>query len=117
MGSSNNLEIKHTSTVVWVKFPDNSKAYIKYEVRGDRILVLETYTPPQHRGKGVARKLMEYILRLAQERNLLIEPVCSYSIYYFIKNPDKRDLLVPEYRRIDLEELWRKRVEEEGKKQ
>ncbi len=96
--------------------PDNSKAYIKYEVKDNRMRLLETYTPPQHRGKGIAKKLMEYAVRLAEERNLFIEPVCSYSVYYFIKNPGKRHLLAPEYRDIDLEELWKKRIEEEKKK-
>ncbi len=112
---SEDIVIGHTSRVVYVKFPDGSKAFIRYSIEGDRIKVLETYTPPQHRGKGIARKMMDYLVDLAIKKNLLIEPICSYSIYYFIKNPDKRNLLVPEIRGTDLEKLFRERLEEERK--
>mgnify|MGYP000176749764 CR=1 FL=1 len=112
----NAMEIKHTSTVIYTKFNDGSKAYVKYVIEGDRMKILETYTPPQHRGKGIARSLMDYAVRMAKERGLLIEPICSYAIRYFIKNPDKRMLLAPEYRSVNLEELFRKRLEEESKK-
>ncbi|WFO74562.1 N-acetyltransferase [Desulfurococcaceae archaeon MEX13E-LK6-19] len=116
MERNDSIEIKHTSTVIWARLPDNTKAYIKYEIRENRMLILETYTPPQHRGKGIAKKLMEYAVKLAEEKNLYIEPICSYSIYYFTKNPDKKYILAPEYRDVDLEQLWRSKIEEEGRK-
>ncbi len=114
------LEIKHTSRVIYARLPDNSKAFIKYSVENGVMKLWETYTPPQHRGKGIARRLMEYAVKMARENNWLIEPICSYSVYYFIKHPKERDLLVPEYRNMsdeELKELFRKRLEEEQSKE
>ncbi|MCD6196172.1 MAG: N-acetyltransferase [Staphylothermus sp.] len=115
---SNNIEIKHTSRVIYARLPDNSKAFIRYIVEGNVMKLLETYTPPQHRGKGIARKLMDYAVELAIKNNWFIEPICSYSIYYFIKNPDKRQYLVEKYRSMNEEELkkyFEQRLKEEKK--
>ena len=117
---STDLDIKHTSRIIYAKLSDGSKAYIKYMVENNVMKLLETYTPPQHRGKGIARKLMDYAIKLAKENNWLIEPICSYSVYYFIKNPDKRELLIPQYRKLseeELKELFKKRLEEEKSKE
>ncbi len=113
------LEIKHTSRVIYARLPDNSKAFIRYRVEGNVMKLLETYTPPQHRGKGIARKLMDYAVEMARKNKWLIEPICSYSVYYFIKHPEHRDLLVPEIRELGeegLKELFKKRLEEEKQK-
>ena len=110
------LEIKHTSSVIYAKLPDGSKAYIAYEVREKVMRILETYTPPQYRGRGIASKLMEYAVKLAVSNEWLIEPVCSYAIYYFIKHPELRERLVHELRRTDLVELHKQRLREEAMK-
>jgi len=107
------LCIKHTKRVIYMRFNDGSKAFIKYEVENGTMKLLETYTPPQHRGKGVARRLMEYAIKLAKENGWLIEPICSYSIYFFRRNPELRELLIPSLRNVDFEKLFRKRLEEE----
>ncbi len=99
-----------------MRLEDGSKAFIRYVVKDNVMRIMETYTPPQHRGKGVAAKLMDYAIDLARRNGWLIEPICSYSIYYFIKHPEIRDLLIPELRESDLEDLFRKRLEEERKK-
>ena len=95
-----------TSTVFYLKFlSDNSKAFLRYRVEGDRLLLVETYTPPQHRGKGAARRLVEMALEYARENNLQVVPICSYSIYYFIKNEDARSILAEPYKSMSIEEL------------
>ncbi len=108
-GGSEGLEVKYTSTVFYVKFPDGSKAYLKYRVDEDRRVMelVETYTPPQHRGKGVARLMVSKALEVARERGLSVVPICSYSVYYFIKNPGERDLLAEPYRSMSEEDLKR----------
>lgn len=109
------VEIKHTSSVIYARLPDGSKAFLGYSVEGNVMKLIETYTPPQHRGKGIAAKLVEYAIKLAREKGLLIEPVCSYAIYYFLKHKEYRDLLVPKLREADLSELYKKRLKEERK--
>lgn len=102
---SNDYVIKHTSTVIYAVMPDNTKAYLKYIVDNNVMELLETYTPPKYRGVGIGRRLVEYAIELARRNKWLIKPVCSYTISYFIKNPDKRDVLIPEYREKSSEEL------------
>lgn len=106
-----NYVIKHTSTVIYAVMPDNSKAYLKYSINGNVMELLETYTPPQWRGIGIAKKLVEYAIDLARSNNWFIKPVCSFTIGYFIRNPDKRDILVSEYREMSVDEL--KKIMEE----
>jgi len=106
-----NYDVKHTSSVIYMKLPDGSKAYIKYSVENGVMKLISTYTPPQHRGKGIAGVLMRYALDMARKNNWLIEPICSYAIHYFMKNPGERDLLVEKYRGLD-EEGWKRLFEE-----
>lgn len=112
-----NYEVKRTKSVFYISFPDtNEKAFLKYHVQGDRMYLDATYTPPQYRGKGIGRILVEAAIRYAEENGLKIVPVCSYAIYYFVKHPEKRKLLAPEYQNTNLEELLRKALEEEKKR-
>lgn len=111
----NNGIIGHTSRVIYMKLDDGSKAYIRYVVENNVMKLLETFTPLKYRGKGIARKLMNYAVELARKNNWLIEPVCSYAIYFFMKNPGLRNILIPGLRNADLRDLFKKRIEEEGK--
>lgn len=119
--NSGEIVIKHTSQVIYTRFNDGSKAYLKYEVENGVMKLLETYTPPQHRGKGIATLLVKYAIDLARKNSLLIKPICSYSIHYFITHPESRDILIPEYRDLsdrELKELFEKarKMEIEGKR-
>ncbi len=107
------LDIRHTSTVIYARLPDGSKAYIKYKVSNGVMEIISTYTPLKYRGRGVAKKLMEYAISLAMKKGLLIKPVCSYSIYYFIKHPEKRDILAPGIKELDLKKVYEERLREE----
>lgn len=112
------FEVRRTKSVFYISFPDvEEKAFLRYRVEGDRMHLIATYTPPKYRGKGIARMLVEEALRFAEEKGLKIVPICSYAIYYFIKNPGKRKLLAPEYQNANLEELFRKALEEEKRRE
>ncbi len=119
MAGQEDIKVEYTSTVFYVKFPDGSKAFLRYRVEGDRMELVETYTPPQHRGKGVARRMVEKAIEVARERGLKIVPICSYAVYYFIKNPQARDMLAEPYRSMSEEELkryYQERLEAEKRK-
>lgn len=118
--SNERLEVNRTPTVFYIKLPDGSKAYLRYEVVGKTLRLIETYTPPQHRGKGLAGLMVEEAIKYAVENDLKIEPICSYVVHYFVKNREKRGLLLDRYRNMSDEELaayYGLRREEEGKKQ
>lgn len=112
--------IRHTSQVIYAMLPSGGKAYLKYQVEGNVMKLIETYTPPEFRGKGIAAQLVDYAISLARRSNWLIEPVCSYAVYYFMKNQDKRDILVERYRSLE-ERGWKQlfentKIEEEMRK-
>lgn len=110
--------VKRTKSVFYISFPDISeKAFLRYRIQGDRMYLDATYTPPQYRGKGIGRMLVEATIRYAEENGLKIVPKCSYAIYYFVKHPEKRKLLAPEYQNTNLEELFRRALEEEKKRE
>ncbi len=51
-----------------------------------------TFTPPQARGQGIARKLVEAMIADAREQGFKIVPQCPYVAALFRKNPDWADL-------------------------
>ena len=108
------LEIRHTPSVIYARLPGiKEKAWIAYEVEGNVMKLLKTYTPPAYRGRGIAAKLTQYAIELARRNGWVIEPVCSYAIHYFIKHPELRELLKPELRDADLSKLLEERLREE----
>lgn len=113
------MEVKRAGNVFYVRLEDGSKAYIATETEGSVLKILETYVPEQHRGRGVARVIIEKVVEYAGNRGLRVLPVCSYAISYFMKNREAREVLVEELKEITDEE-WRKifeaRIEEEAKK-
>jgi len=113
-----NVRVERRGSVYFIRFPDGSKAYLAVKEEGGVMYLIETYTPEQHRGKGYARRLVEEAINDALRKGLKVIPICSYAIYYFMKNPDKRYVLEEKYRSLsdkEWEELFRKRLEEERK--
>ena len=109
--SNDILKIRHTSQVIYTILPDRSKAYLKYSVENKVMKLIETYTPPQYRGRGIASQLVKYAVELAKNNNWLIEPICSYAVYFFTKNPEYRSFLTEYYTNLSDQE-WQKLLEE-----
>ena len=109
-------EVVRRGSVYYVRFSDGSKAYLAFEIEGNVMKLLETYTPPRYRGKGYAKLLVERAIRDAKAQGLKVYPVCSYAVYYFIKNPSERDVLVSPLSGMSDEELvklFKERIKEE----
>ncbi|MCD6357374.1 MAG: N-acetyltransferase, partial [Thermoproteales archaeon] len=53
----------------------------------------KTYTPPEFRGRGIATRLTEHVIRWAEEGGLGIVPVCSFAVAFFRKHRELRHLL------------------------
>jgi len=116
-GSTSEFRVEMTGRVFYIRLPDGSKAYLRYHVDDGKLYLDATYTPDKWRGRGLAKKLVDYALDYAARNNLKVAPICSYSVRYFIKNPDKKILLADEYREMDLERYFeeRLRAEQESK--
>ncbi len=110
-------KVEMTGRVFFIRLPDRSKAYLRYHIENGKLFLDATYTPENWRGRGLAKKLVEYALNYAKEKGLKIAPICSYSVHYFIKNPDKRDMLAEEYRNIDLQKYFEERLAAEKSKE
>lgn len=52
-----------------------------------------TGVPPEYRGQGVARRLVERLVEDARAAGVKIRPRCSYVAAQFSKNPDWSELL------------------------
>jgi len=111
-----NVEVKYTSTVYYIRLPNGRKAYLKYSIEGDTLKIIETYTPPEFRGRGLAGKLVKVALERAEREGLKVEPICSYALHYFIKHPEYRHLLSDKYKDANLNEMLKRRLGREQSK-
>lgn len=98
-------EVVRRGSVYLIRFDDGSKAWLAIKEENGRMYLLETYTPEQHRGKGYGRLLIEAAVKDARIKGLEIVPICSYSVYYFIKFKEQRDVLSEPYKSMSDEEL------------
>lgn len=71
-------------------------AFLKYEVKGGKMYIKSTYTPPEFRGRGLATRLTEEAVRLARETGLKVVPECSFAVRFFKKRRELWSLLAPE---------------------
>ncbi len=90
-----NIEVKHDKeNERFVAEVEGDKAYLSYNIINDKIDFSSTYTPPESRGKGIAKIIVEYAFNYARENNLKVIPTCSY-VQAFVKRNDKyKNLLV-----------------------
>ncbi|RLF02247.1 MAG: N-acetyltransferase [Thermoprotei archaeon] len=68
-------------------------AFVGYEIREGKLYITKAYTPPEFRGRGIATRLTEHVVRWAEEGELKIVPVCSFAVAYFKKHKELRHLL------------------------
>ena len=58
---------------------DGEKVVLRYKRHGDsRIDMQSTYTPPELRGQGLARQVVEHALDYADSKGLEVIPTCWY---------------------------------------
>jgi predicted GNAT family acetyltransferase len=88
------IEVKHEKeNERFVAEIEGHKAYLSYNVFDDKIDLSYAYTPPELRGKGIAKIVVEYACNYAKENNLKVIPTCSY-VHAFVERNDKyKDLL------------------------
>lgn len=57
--------------------------------------IYRTWTEPQLRGKGLARKLLERAVDRAQDESVRIIPTCSYVGDTMARDPKMKPLMTP----------------------
>jgi len=93
-------EVRLEDSTFYIELPGSKRALLQFELLRELIVMrlLHTYTPRDFRGRGIAEKLLKAAVEKARREGLKIEPVCSYSIYYFLSHPEDRDVLVEWFR-------------------
>jgi len=72
-------EIKRESNIFYVEIEEGKRAYHRFKVEGDIMIMQSTYTPPEYRGLGIAGRIVGEVLKYAGKigvKKLIVE--CSY---------------------------------------
>lgn len=65
-------------------------AVIEYQPKnGDNTIwkITRTFVDPQLRGQGIAQKLLSQLVTLAIANNKKLDPICSYAVAAFARDP------------------------------
>lgn len=68
-------------------------ATLSWRTRGGTRIAQSTFVPPEMRGRGVARQLVEALVADARAQGFTIVPQCSYVDALFKRHPEWADLL------------------------
>lgn len=71
---------------------DNQLSKLDYLLDEDTIVMTHVGVYPEHRGQGVAAKLVEVALKYAEEKSLRVIPMCPYVAAYIRRHPHYIDL-------------------------
>jgi predicted GNAT family acetyltransferase len=75
--------------------PDGTEAEMTYvEDRPGVVIILHTYTPPKHRGQGVAAALVKKAVEDFRAGKKKVVPACSFARRQFAENRGWSDLIV-----------------------
>lgn len=74
---------------------DNQRAGIMTYTKpaSDYLIIDHTIVEPEFEGQGIAKKLLYKVVEMAREKNLKIEPECSFAVAMFKKLPEIQDVL------------------------
>jgi predicted GNAT family acetyltransferase len=71
------------------------RAELTWRARGRTRIADHTFVPPEARGHGIARQLVEAMVADARSQHFTIEPQCTYVAALFRRNPDWADVRAP----------------------
>jgi predicted GNAT family acetyltransferase len=87
------LEVTHNEAnhtfEVWIEGYLSKLDYIQ---DGKNFVITHVGVHPDHRGQGVAAKIVEAGLHYAREKSLRVIPMCSYAAAYIRRNPKHMEL-------------------------
>ena len=87
------LEITHNPAndrfEVWI---DGKLSKLDYIQEAKNFVIAHVGVYPEHRGQGVAGKIVEAALQYARENGLRVIPMCSYAAAYIRRNPQYMEL-------------------------
>lgn len=64
-------------------------AKLKYNITAENAIdIIYTYVPEKNRGKGIATRLVSYVLEYAHGQNMNIQTTCPFAEAYVEKHPE-----------------------------
>ena len=74
---------------VWI---DGKLSKLDYIQEGKNFVITHVGVYPEHRGQGVAAKIVDASLEYARQHSLRVIPMCSYAAAYIRRNPRHMEL-------------------------
>lgn len=68
-------------------------AKVMYSMRGNIVYLNYALVPAKLRGQGIGGQMMEEVLSYAEDRELKVIPICSYTVRYIEMHPKWKTLL------------------------
>ncbi len=61
---------------------------LEFEVCGNVVTISRTHTLPEFEGKGIAKALVEEVIKWSEQKGYKIKPVCSFAKMYMKRHPE-----------------------------
>ena len=87
------LEVTHNQAnrtfEAWI---DGHLSKLDYIQEGKNFVITHVGVYPEHRGQGVAARIVDASLEYARQNGLRVVPMCSYAAAYIRRNPEYMEL-------------------------
>lgn len=88
------MEIKHGQNRFYIENESTEIAEITFIPQNNNTIIIDhTFVDPSLRGQGVAKQLLDEVVRYAREKNLKIIPMCSYAVTAMKRDQSMQDVL------------------------
>ena len=74
---------------------DETVAGVVYTRNGDHVTLLATSVYPQHRGKGLAGRLLDAVLEDLRQKHETVSVSCPFATTYVETHPEYRRMIAP----------------------
>ena len=71
--------------------PDVNGAFLVYERRGERMILVHTEVPARFEGRGFGGMLVRAAVEYARAQQLRVVPVCPFARVYLQRHPEYAD--------------------------
>lgn len=70
----------------------DNMSYLEYQIKMKKMIFAHTEVPVELAGQGIAKTLVKHALQYAEDNNLKVIPVCSFSEKFLNKHQEYNHL-------------------------
>ncbi|WP_068599462.1 GNAT family N-acetyltransferase [Vaginella massiliensis] len=93
METSIKLELEENQGAFYLFLDEQKIGELTFSLKDNYMIISHTGVDVEHRGQGLAEKLVNEAITYARENQLKIRPYCSYVSAYMMRKPELKDLL------------------------